>query len=171
MTVNMPKTSVTWPEGKRFAFTIFDDPDSQTVEAGRAVYAFRADCGLRTTKGVWPIRGNGIPSGHGITCDDPGYVSWLKTLQAAGFEIGYHNATSHTSNRSDTLRALDRFAVLFGHYPSAMANHYFCDEDIYWGEYRLTGFNRALYNVLTLGKNRNRFAGHIPGHPYFWGDF
>ena len=35
--------AVTWPQGKRFAFTVFDDPDSQTLEAGRAVYSFLAD--------------------------------------------------------------------------------------------------------------------------------
>ena len=48
-----------WPGGKSFAFTIFDDPDSQTLEAGREVYALLADLGFRTTKGVWPIRGSG----------------------------------------------------------------------------------------------------------------
>ena len=109
----MTQQTITWPEGKRFAFTIFDDPDSQTLEAGREVYAFLKDCGLRTTKGVWPIRGDGLPSDHGVTCDDPGCVPWLKSLQAAGFEIGYHNATSHTSDRSETLRGLERFAALF----------------------------------------------------------
>ncbi|HEY3053333.1 MAG TPA: hypothetical protein VGK04_08095 [Thermoanaerobaculia bacterium] len=161
---------VAWPEGKRFAFTIFDDPDSQTLEAGREVYAFLSDCGLRTTKAVWPLRGDGVASDDGITCDDPGSVAWLKSLQEAGFEIGYHNATSHTSDRSQTVRGLDRFASLFGHDPQAMANHYYCDEDIYWGEHRLTGINRVVYNLLTRGRNRERFAGHVPGHPYFWGD-
>jgi hypothetical protein len=166
----MLNQNITWPEGKRFAFTIFDDPDSQSLEAGREVYKFLADCGLKTTKAVWPIRGNGLASDDGMTCDDHGSVPWLKSLQRAGFEIGYHNATSHTSDRQQTVRGLERFASLFGHYPQAMANHYYCDEDIYWGEHRLTGFNRAIYNLLTLGRNRDRFAGHVPGHPYFWGD-
>ena len=159
-----------WPDHKGFAFTIFDDPDSQTVEAGREVYAFLKDCGLRTTKAVWPIRGSGQPSDHGATCDDPDTVPWLQRLQADGFEIAYHNATSHTSDRSETIRGLERFAALFGNYPQTMANHYYCDEGIYWGDDRLTGINRAVYNVLTRGKNHGRFAGHVPGHPYFWGD-
>jgi hypothetical protein len=166
----MDDLAITWPEGKQFAFTIFDDPDSQTLEGGREVYAFLEDCGLRTTKAVWPIRGKGVPSDHGITCEDPGTVPWLKSLQAAGFEIGYHNATSHTSDRSETIRGLERFAALFGHYPRAMANHYHCNEDVYWGDHRLTGFNRVLYNILTLAKNHDRFRGHVPDHPYFWGD-
>ncbi|HEY8133456.1 MAG TPA: hypothetical protein VII12_16390 [Thermoanaerobaculia bacterium] len=161
---------ITWPEGKRFAFTIFDDPDSQTLEVAREVYPLLKDCGLRTTKAVWPVRGNGIPSDHGSTCDDPGLVPWLKNLQADGFEIGYHNATSHTSTRSETLHGLERFAELFGHFPHASANHYYCDEGVYWGDDRLTGLNRAVYNLLTRGRNRNRYAGHLPGHAYFWGD-
>jgi hypothetical protein len=70
--------AVFWPEGRAFAFTIFDDPDSQTFEAGKEIYAFLKDCGLRTTKGVWPSRAVRTPSDHGITCgDDPQYGSWL----------------------------------------------------------------------------------------------
>jgi hypothetical protein len=166
----MSNETIQWPEGKRFAFTIFDDPDSQTLEASREVYAFLKDCGLRTTKAVWPIRGNGQPSDHGATCDDPGVAQWLRNLQKDRFEIAYHNATSHTSKREETIRGLDRFAELFGEYPRAMANHYYCEEGVYWGNDRLTGLNRAFYNALTRGKNRNRFLGHVPDHPYFWGD-
>ena len=62
-----------WPDGRSFAFTVFDDPDSQTLEAGREVYAFLASLGFRTTKGVWPIRGSGTPSDHGGTCAEPAY--------------------------------------------------------------------------------------------------
>ena len=46
---------ITWPDNKRFAFTVFDDPDSQTLEASQAVYGFLRDRGFRTTKGVWPL--------------------------------------------------------------------------------------------------------------------
>src|ERR1017187_4114815 len=64
-----------WPDGKSFAFTVFDDPDSQTLEAGREVYAFLASLGFRTTKGVWPIRGSGTPSDHGGTCAEPAFTA------------------------------------------------------------------------------------------------
>jgi hypothetical protein len=161
---------MTWPDNRRFAFTIFDDPDSQTLEAGRAVYAFLEACGLRTTKGVWPIRGTGTPSDFGVTCADPGVVDWLQDLTRRGFEMGYHNATSHTSRREDVDRSLEQFAAYFGHYPRVMANHYFCDEKIYWNEHRVTGAHRLLYNVMTLARNRHRSFGHVRGHPYFWGD-
>ena len=47
--------AITWPDGRRFAFTVFDDPDAQTVDVSRAVYGFLADLGLRTTKGTWVV--------------------------------------------------------------------------------------------------------------------
>jgi hypothetical protein len=160
-----------WPDGKKFAFTIFDDPDSQTFETGVEVYSLLRDLGFRTTKGVWPTRGKREPSDHGMTCDDgPAYVEWLLGLKHAGFEIGYHNATLHTSCREETIAGIDRFQELFSHSPETMAQHYYCDENIYWGESRLTGIHRALYNVLTRGTNRNRYFGHVAGHPYYWGD-
>jgi len=46
---------IKWPGGKDFAFTIFDDPDHDTVENVAAIYSFLDDLGLRTTKAVWPI--------------------------------------------------------------------------------------------------------------------
>lgn len=162
--------AIRWPDGKAFAFTIFDDPDGQTLEAGRVAYDLLGELGLRTTKGVWPIWGHEPRSDVGGSCDDPAYRDWCLELQAAGFEIGYHNATQYTSPRERTLRGLDRFAELFGPAPVTMSNHYNCDEGIYWGEHRLTGTRRLVYNALTRGKNRDRFFGHVEGHPYFWGD-
>ena len=162
---------ISWPEGRAFAFTIFDDPDSQTFEAGKEIYTFLKDCGFRTTKGVWPSGAVRTPSDHGITCgSNPQYVSWLQELQAGGFEIALHNVTSHTSYREEVQQGLDHFAAYFGHHPRSMANHYFCEDALYWGEERVTGFNRLLYNALTLARNRNISHGHEKGHPCFWGD-
>jgi hypothetical protein len=159
-----------WPFGKRFAFTIFDDADSQTVANGKPTYDLLFECGLRTTKSVWPIRGPREPSDHGETCDEPHYLRWVKGLQGRGFEIGLHMATSHTSLRAETVEALDRFRDYFGHPPLTMANHYNCDENIYFGSDRLTGIRRLAYNVLTGFRNHSRFVGHVPGQPLFWGD-
>lgn len=166
----MKDGSIGWPDGKRFAFTIFDDPDSQTTEDGREVYAFLRDLGFRTTKGVWPTRGPREPSDHGETCDEPDHRKWLLELQAEGFEIGFHNVTLHTSTRDEIERGLDRFRAIFGSSPRTFAQHYFCDENLYWGDQRLSGAYRAMYNVLTRFKNHARFHGHVEGHPYFWGD-
>jgi len=159
-----------WPGGRDFAFTIFDDADSQTVANGRPVYDLLGDLGLRTTKSVWPVRGAGVPSDRGETCDEPHYLRWVKDLHAQGFEIGFHMATSHTSRRDETIAALDRFAEIFGRPPLTMANHYNCDENVYFGVDRVSGLRRPIYDLLTGFKNRNRFRGHVPRQPLFWGD-
>jgi hypothetical protein len=162
---------IRWPEGKRFAFTFFDDTDRATVENVKPVYDLLAEHGLWGTKSVWPIAGtkSGGPLA-GETCADPRYADWVRQLQTAGFEIGFHNATYHSSPREDTIRALDRFAALFGHDPKVMANHDVVREAIYWGEHRLSGIRRRIYRALTALRTRHRFTGHVPGDPFFWGD-
>ena len=159
-----------WPDGKCFAFTIFDDPDSQTWEAGREIYALLTDLGFHTTKGVWPMGPIREPSDHGVTCALAGYAKWLEELAKQGFEIGYHNATSHTCDRAETQAGLEHFRARFGCYPRTMAQHYYCDENLYWGDGRVSGWRRLAYNVLTRFKNHNKFFGDKTDHPYFWGD-
>lgn len=159
-----------WPGGHDFAFTVFDDADSQTLANGRPVYDLLGELGFRTTKSVWPIRGPGVPSDPGETCDEPHYLAWVQRLHAEGFEIGFHMATSHTSPRAETIAALDRLAELFGRSPLTMANHYNCDENVYFGSDRVSGLRRPIYDLLTRYRNHNRFVGHVPAQPLFWGD-
>ena len=161
---------VTWPDGKAFAFTVFDDPDAQTTATGRIVYSFLRDLGFRTTKGVWPLSGEGDRSCIGECCDDSLYRDWCIELQQEGFEIGYHNASQNTAPREMTRRALDRFAELFGSDPVTMSNHYNSADGIYWGASRLSGMRRQLYNVATRWDNHARSFGHVERHPLFWGD-
>lgn len=159
-----------WPDNKAFAFTIFDDTDSFVLPHGGRAYSFLADHGFRTTKSVWPTTGPGNPSDPGQACDDPHYRSWVSGLRDQGFEIGYHMACSHTSTREETIAALDRFAEYFGGDPAVMANHHYSREGIYFGESRVTGWNRLLYNAATRFRNRNKYQGHIPASTLFWGD-
>jgi hypothetical protein len=159
-----------WPEGKQFAFTIFDDPDSQTLEAGERIYGFLEDCGFRTTKGVWPLAPSRAPSDHGVTCGDSQYRRWVQQLQEKGFEIGLHNVTPHTSARTEVLRGLDLFRDYFGRDPRVFAQHYFSQENLHWGDQRVTGWRRLIYNLLTGFRNRDRFFGHVEHHNLFWGD-
>ena len=161
---------ITWPDGKAFAFTVFDDPDAQTTPVGREIYAFLKDLGFRTTKGVWPLRGEGERSCIGECCEDAAYLRWCLELQCDGFEIGYHNASQNTSLRALTRAAFDRFHELFGADPVTMSNHYNSEEGIYWGDRRLTGLRRAVYNLATRRHNRDRFFGEVEGHRLFWGD-
>jgi hypothetical protein len=160
---------ITWPDRRRFVFTIFDDPDGQTLETTRLVYSFLADLGFRSTIGVWPLGGRREPNSGGETCANAEYRGFVKQLQAAGFEVGFHSATLHSSTREETSEGLDRFENYFDHSPVTMANHY-NEEAIYWGTARLTGAYRGLYNAATLGRNDRKFVGHVEGTPYFWGD-
>ena len=159
-----------WPENKDFAFTIFDDTDNATLENVKPVYDFIDDLGFRTTKSVWPSRGNDKPVYGGDTCENPEYVRWLLLLQDRGFEIAYHMNTYHSSTRDEIIDGLLRFNDIFGHDPYSMSNHTGCSDDIYWGAGRLSGLNRFVYNFLTGFRNSARFFGHVEGSKYFWGD-
>jgi len=164
------KRKISLPQGKRFAFTIFDDTDSATLANIKPIYALLAAYGLRTTKSVWPTRGTGIPVNPGATCQDEDYSAWAQALQRDGFEIGYHMATFHSSRRVETNAGIEEFKRIFGQYPRAMANHVGCQENIYWGDSRFTGLNRTVYNLLTRNRNRQKYRGHVEGDDYFWGD-
>ena len=161
---------VEWPDGRAFAFTVFDDTDNATVENVGSVYSLLRDLGFRTTKSVWAAAGDGVPRIGGATCDDPGYRDWTLGLQAAGFEIGSHGATPTTSPRDVVGRSLARFREIYGHDPGALANHSGCRESIYWGEDRVGGSSRLAYNLMTGFRRRALFRGHREGDPLFWGD-
>ena len=158
-----------WPEGKAFAFTVFDDPDAQTCADGKVVYSFLADLGFRTTRGVWPGPAVRTPNSPGETCDNPEYRAHLVALQSIGFEVGYHNTTKHSSTREEITRGLDAFRDYFGSDPKTMANHYNA-EAIYWGGKRVTPPLRAAYSLATLGRTNGVHFGEVEGHPSFWGD-
>jgi len=163
------KSKIHWPDGKDFAFTIFDDPDLDTVENVAAIYSLLGDLGFRTTKAVWPIRGKGKPKIGGATCEDEHYLKWILHLKDRGFEIALHNVTYHTSTREETVHGLEAFNRLFGHYPHSMANHSGCKEGIYWGNARLSGLQKLVYNALHLSMH-NVHEGHVGSSPLFWGD-
>lgn len=161
---------IRWPEGKSFAFTIFDDTDREMPGNYEKVYDLLRDSGLRTTKSVWPINGCKASVHAGASCNDPAYLKHVLELQRHGFEIGYHGSTYHSVTRPEIQRGLDLFRDLFGNYPRTMANHTTLAESIYWGPARLTGPQRWAYNALTLGRHRKSFTGHCEKSPYFWGD-
>ena len=164
------QSGVVWPGRKRFAFTIFDDTDLETVENGPGVYEFLSELGMRTTKSVWVLPPTGEARFGGSSCAEPDYLAWALELQRSGHEIALHNVASSTSTREQTLAGLDRFRELFGHDPRTLANHVGNREAIYHGEERVTGARRAIYNVLTRGRRRRLFEGHVPESPLFWGD-
>lgn len=159
-----------WPEGKKFAFTVFDDTDRTTLYRGPEVYQLMTDLGMRTTKSVWPTKGPKKPSVGGTTCADEDYLSWVLELRDSGFEIALHNATYHSSTRPEALEALEAFRRMFGAYPRIHANHAGCRDSIYWGPQRLSGIHRTLYKALTRGRTNHLTGGTDEGSPHFWGD-
>ncbi|MEW5875056.1 MAG: hypothetical protein AB1752_07755 [Candidatus Zixiibacteriota bacterium] len=161
---------INWPDGKRFAFTVFDDTDLATKRNVTEVYELLYELGFRTTKSVWPLAGPGDARLSGDTCSDQQYLNWVLDLQQKGFEIGFHGATYHTSDRGQTRAGFLEFAHRFGPSPVTMAAHSMNAENIYWGADRLTGMNRCIYNCLTRFQRRGKFRGHVPTDPLFWGD-
>ena len=163
---------ITWPHGKAFAFSVFDDTDLAVPGNFEKVYELLGDLGVRTTKSVWPICGEGQPARgpDGSTCEDEAYLAHILMLQRAGFEIGYH-LSSHTGvSRAGVRRALDRFRELFGTDPACMSNHQQNPEGMYWGADRLSLPLRALYKARQGFGRGEGHQGHIEGSPYFWGD-
>lgn len=161
---------VTWPDGKKFAFTIFDDTDHASVKKLSGIYSFLRDLGFRTTKSVWTIEGAEKPVIGGDTCENPEYLKWVLNLEENGFEIGLHNVTHQTSDRDQTIRGVEQFKELFGYYPKALANHSGCKEGIYWGRHRLSGLAQLAYSFSNGFHDYNSYRGHVPGDRLFWGD-
>ena len=159
-----------WPDGRSFAFTIFDDTDNATLETVAPVYDLLRDLGMRTTKSVWTHSGSGTAPIGGATCEDDEYRAWTLGLQADGFEIASHGTKDETSTREEVRAGLDRFREVYGSDPSSHANHAQCRESIYWGEARVSGAARFAYGLATAFRNRGTFRGHVPGDPLFWGD-
>lgn len=162
---------ISWPKGKKFAFTFCDDTDFATLENIRPIYDFINDLGMRTTKLVWVYKNNGTDHNDAQTCEDRQYLDWLLSIQKQGFEIGIHNVRSATSSRKAIIRGIDCFRELFGDYPKLHCNHAECIDNIYWGDARLTGWRRWLYNFIFL-KNKKKivYQGHVKGSKAFWGD-
>jgi len=161
---------ISWPNSKRFAFTIFDDTDRANLKDSQLVYQCLDELNFKTTKSVWVIEGNRPHADRGITCDNKIYLNLLLELKNKGFEIGYHNTTYHSSCRQDIEKGLKKFIKMFNQNPNVMANHSANRENIYWGSHRLSGSRRVIYNLLTLFKSNKFYKGHDESSPYFWGD-
>lgn len=167
-----PPRGLEYPDGRRFAFTIFDDCDNSTVKNTRPFYDLLERLGFRTTKTVWAIRSPDVhPNWAGSrTLADPEYREFTQELQLRGFEIASHGASMMSSPRDRTRWALEVFAETFGHYPRAFSNHGSNRENIYWFDARFrSGLLRTVY-ARTVGRHAGRSEGHRRSSPYFWGD-
>lgn len=161
---------VEYPEGRSFAFTVFDDTDNSTISNTRPVYELLDEYGLRTTKSVWVAPPRGPSSGGSL--EDPEYRSWILELQASGFEIGLHGIGDGHFERSEILDGLESFKEVLGSYPSIHANHQSNSSNVYWWHHRFPppyGWIYSLYNAAR-GRGFMRGGGHVEGSSVFWGD-
>ena len=163
---------LTFPDGKRFAFTIVDDTDVATVANVGPIYELLASLGMRTTKTVWPFRWPGEDSNFvsSETLEEPAYLAFVRKLAADGFEIASHGATMESSDRATTAAALARHEEVFGTIPRLYVNHSFNQENMYWGTARIDDpILKRLYGRIN-GAPPGYYQGHVPGSEWWWGD-
>jgi hypothetical protein len=143
-----------------------------TMQTGPPVYRLLDELGMRITKSVWPLATTTQQVVGGSSCAEPDYLEWVLSLQAAGHEIGYHNAAGQPSMRSRTLEGLDRFEELFGGPPKVGSDHSGNREAMYWGRKRLSGAKAGIYHLAQRIQRPDRphFSGEDPASEYFWGD-
>jgi len=163
---------INFPDGNKFAFTIFDDTDYATIEKIKPIYDLLAELKIITTKSVWvfPSQNRKNQYYSSQTLSDPEYLFFIKQLQKSGFEIAFHNASMESSDRKNTLLALTNFKQWLGNYPNIHVNHHENKENLYWGIERL---NFPLYRFLmyvATRKRKNYYQGHCSDSRYFWGD-
>lgn len=168
---NNRNNSCDYPEGKKFAFSIFDDTDVATLEYIKPIYDYLYEVGIATTKTTWSFDYDGNSHYSGTdTLANSDYSDYLILLKSRGFEIGFHGATMESSNREKSIGGLEFYKEVFGEYPSIYAAHSQNKENLYWGNKRLSSpIGRFIYK--TLMKNSvQEFEGDDSSSPYFWGD-
>lgn len=160
---------VTFPGGKRFAFSIVDDTDMATFERAKPLYELLHQYGFRTTKTVWVLESNELthPPNSGDTLQVDAYRQFIVDIQSKGFEIALHGVRGGSSPRTDIVEGLEQFKGMLGQYPSIHVNHSLNRDNMYWGKHRWSVAPlRWLYG--SIGKYD--FFGQDEGSVYFWGD-
>ena len=164
-----PPRKITFPDGKRFAFSIVDDTDMATVERGRPLYEVLHKYGMRTTKTIWVLdaTSDAHPPDRGDTLRNPEYRAFIADLRQKGFEIALHGVRGGSSVRADIITGLDEFRDEVGQYPTMHVNHSLNADNVYWGEHRWSfGPYRWAYRFAS----KHEFSGDDPESAYFWGD-
>ena len=162
---------ITFPGGKRFAFTICDDTDMSRVETVAPVYRLLEDLGLKAAKSVWPLPNRGEKTIYDVshTLADPEYSTFIADLKRRGFEITFHGAGMSSSSRDDVIGALARYAAVVGEMPRIHTNHAQNRDNLYWGVDRVD--DPVVKWVLRRdGLPGDHYQGHVAGSRYYWGD-
>lgn len=164
----MARPTVSWPEGKAFAFTIVDDTDHATVERVKPIYDLLTDLGMKTTKTVWVEETDpGNSYGDAQTLSDPAYAAFIGDLQQSGFEIALHCVRGCSSTRDQIRVGLNSFKDTVGADPAIHVNHCYNQDNVYWGKQRFTSIRRLLH--LYRGRPGDSY-GHDPRSEHYWSD-
>lgn len=162
-----------YPDGKRFAFTITDDPDYGWLDQKYSVYDFLDEIGMKITIPVWVldnVHGTGIDEENhkvgGITTNNEEYLSYTRDLQEKGHEIALHTVGPGNDLRDETILGYELFNERFGQYPKVNINHTTNLDNIYWGGDRFS--NRVMSYIYAIWAPES--LGHIEDGKYFWGD-
>lgn len=161
---------MSFPDNKKFAFSILDDTDLATVENIGPIYRLLNDLGIFTTKTVWPLGGDPGALFAGTSLQDTPYRDFVLWLKDQGFEIALHNVRNSDSTRQKVEQGLEEFSRVIGYYPRIHANHFNNRDNIYWGAARFSTIISSFYRAAAAVKRRPRCQGHIAGSKYFWGD-
>jgi hypothetical protein len=162
-------TRPTYPDGARFAFSIFDDADNGTVANAAPVYRLLDQHGILTTKSVWVYPPRGGFDGECLL--DADYRTWIQQLSAQGFEIGLHNVGDGSFTREEILDGLEIFREVVGSYPRTHANHVSNPDAVYWWDRRFEWPFNLLYRAFyTLRSGPPPKGGEDPSSGHFWGD-
>lgn len=162
----MEKLRLSWPHGKKFAFTIIDDTDNGNIQNLKPVYDLLEKMNIKTTKTVWVYPSRNIFTGGSL--QDPDYLEFIKTLINSGFEIALHNVGSGSFTREEIEAGLVLFNQLLGFYPRMQINHASNPDNLYWGAERYQRAFKALMQLLYGDKRK--YYGADPKSKYFWGD-
>lgn len=161
--------AVTFPNGKRFAFSIVDDTDLTTLARVKPVYDTLIRYGLRTTKTVWVVESNELThdANIGDTLADPEYLAFVQDLAARGFEIALHGVRGGSSRRAEILEGLESFRRQIGYYPRMHVNHSRNRDNLYWDHFR---YSVPAFRLAATVAMTSRSRGHDPESEFFWGD-
>lgn len=163
-------SSVSFPDDKRFAFSILDDSEFETVADLRSVYALLQELGLSATKVVYSQAAHPGARSNSCSLDDPEYRDFILELRDRNFEIGWVGASRGSNSRDRVIEGLERFRDVLGYYPRVRTNSRSSRENLYWGNERLDQPLLKAVMHRTLPTPAGYFLGHDQNSPFWWGD-
>jgi hypothetical protein len=168
----MSNKKITWPNGKKFAFTIVDDTDLATLENIKPIYDYLYTIGILTTKTIWVFNQSENIYRDSDTLERKEYLDYIISLKNKGFEIASHGVRGTSSKRNIIMEGFEEFKNRIGSYPNIHINHAQNEDNLYWGYHRLFKLQKLLHKMkIKTYSLRGIGYGGQKDSDYFWGDF